>query len=145
MPLPSLDMDELAAAQHACKDEMDGYFDVASGLRPSWTSLPSGSTLLCDLSLVPSRPIIPKSWTRRVFDCVHGMSHPGSNATLSDVRRRYVWTNMSSDVRRLCRDCVSCQRSKIHRHTRAPLQDLPLPSRRFEALNIDLVLSLIHI
>ena len=74
-----------------------------------------------------------------VFACVHGLSHQGSNATISDAKRRFLWHSMSSDLRRLCRACVPCQRSKILRHTRAPLQDLPLPDRRFDVLNLDLV------
>ena len=55
------------------------------------------------------------------------------------MKHRFLWHSMSSDVRRLGRACVACQRSKVLCHTRAPLQDLPLPDHRFDVLSIDLV------
>ena len=58
---------------------------------------------------------------------------------MTDVKRRFVWHRVSADVRRLCRTCDSCQISKVTRHTRAPLHDLPLPRHRFQVLNLDLV------
>lgn len=35
--------------------------------------------------------------------------------------------------------CLSCQQSKVSRHVRAPLQNISLPSSRFEHINIDLI------
>ena len=46
---------------------------------------------------------------------------------------------MSSEVKAFARACLSCQRSKITRHTRAPLAPLPMPDQRFSALHLDLV------
>ena len=137
--LPGLDMAALAQEQVICKEEMDSYA-VGSSLVLQHLPLPdASSTILCDTSLGAPRPVVPRAWVRRVFDCVHGLSHQGSNATLADTKRRFVWANMSSDLRDLCRSCLPCQRSKVHRHTQAPLQDLPLPRRRFDVLNVDIV------
>ena len=136
--LPDLDVVSLAAAQRSCKEEMDSY-KTNSSLRLSDIVLPCGTTVICDVSTVVPRPLIPRSWAGKVFHCVHGLSHQGSNATVSDVKRRFVWDRVSSDVRQLCRSCRPCQLSKVTRHTKSPLQDLPLPRRRFEVLNLDLV------
>ena len=95
--------------------------------------------LICDMSQSLPRPVIPASLVPAVFACVHRLTHQISNATLTDTKRRFVWHNMSSDIRRLCWACVACQRSKVLRHTKAPLQDLPLPDRRFDVLNVVLV------
>ena len=128
----------MARDQLTCKKEMDAYY--SSSLKPKLVKLPDLPVkILCDTSVSFPRPLVPKSWVKRVFDCVHGLAHQGSNATLADIRRRFVWDNMSSAVRELCRTCIPCQRSKVHKHTKAPLQDLPLPSRRFDVLNLDLV------
>ena len=35
--------------------------------------------------------------------------------------------------------CVACQRAKVHRHTKAPLEPFAVPERRFDHVNIDLV------
>ena len=140
--LPSMDFEALSRCQRQSASEMSQYESQPnSSIILEQIPLPSGSSVLCDISCSPARPIIPSSMVQEVFACVHGLAHQGSNATLADAKRRYLWHNMSSDIRRLCRSCVACQRSKILRHTRAPLQDLPLPDRRFDVLH----LSLIHI
>ena len=46
---------------------------------------------------------------------------------------------MASQVKDFCRACLSCQRAKVTRHTRAPLMPLDVPDRRFSALHLDIV------
>ncbi|GBM45844.1 hypothetical protein AVEN_180713-1 [Araneus ventricosus] len=38
-----------------------------------------------------------------------------------------------------CKCCVACQKSKIQRHTKAPLGSLRLPNARFSYIHIDVV------
>ena len=86
-------------------------------------------TVLCDTSTGTQRPLIPLDWRRVIFDSMHGLSHPGIRATQKLITARFVWPGVNVDVRRWC---IQCQRSKIHRHTIAPLQSLPLPQARFD-------------
>ena len=111
--LPGLDLDGLARCQVSCKEEMDAYYD-GSSLQLQVVTLPSGSPLLCDMTLVAPRPVVPRTWIPRVFACVHGLAHQGSNATLADTRRRFVWNQMSSDIRRLCHSCQFGQGSSYN-------------------------------
>jgi len=37
------------------------------------------------------------------------------------------------------RICVACQRAKVHRHVKSPLQTFKVPPRRFQHINVDLV------
>ena len=46
---------------------------------------------------------------------------------------------MRRSVKDYCRACVPCQRAKIVRHVKAPLQSYADPSARFASLNLDLV------
>ena len=46
---------------------------------------------------------------------------------------------MRKSVKRFCRSCGPCQRSKISRHVKAPLQSFPPPGERFSSINLDLV------
>ena len=96
-------------------------------------------TILCDTSTGTQRPLIPLDWRRVIFDSMHGLSHPGIRATQKLITARFVWPGVNADVRRWSRSCIQCQRSKIHRHTIAPLQSLPLPQARFDIVHIDLV------
>ena len=42
-------------------------------------------------------------------------------------------------LRQWTRTCVACQRAKVTTHVRAPVEQFPLPSSRFDSLHVDLV------
>lgn len=111
-----------------------------SGLRlEDVTFHDSGATLLCDVSTGRPRPMVPASWRRRVFDAVHSLSHPGVRASVKLVGAKFVWPGLRKDVRQWAASCVACQRAKVQRHTKAPLDPFPIPLRRFEHVHVDLV------
>ena len=99
----------------------------------------AGITLLCDVSTGLARPVVPASWRRSVFEAVHGLSHPGVKPSVRLVAAKFVWHGLKKDVRTWARECVACQRAKVHRHTKAPLERFLVPERRFDHVNIDLV------
>jgi transposase InsO family protein len=67
------------------------------------------------------------------------LSHPGINATVKLVSERFVWPGIKRDCRKWARGCLDCQRSKVHRHTSAPIGSFPLASSRFEHIHTDIV------
>ncbi len=95
--------------------------------------------LYCDMSTGSSRPIVPLSWRRTVFDSLHGLSHPGIRATQKLITSRFVWPGINADIRRWTRSCIHCQRAKIQRHTTTPLSSFPIPDARFDVIHIDIV------
>lgn len=118
--------------------EMDAYRTATTGL--NLQDLQFGpSTLLCDMSTGVARPVLPNSWTRPMFEQIHGLSHAGARPTQRAISQRFVWHGMKRDIRKWCRECHACQASKIHRHTKAPLVERPLPTSRFCSLHVDLV------
>jgi transposase InsO family protein len=46
---------------------------------------------------------------------------------------------MRTDIANCCRDCQACQRSKTTRQPAAAVQPIPVPSRRFSHVHVDLV------
>jgi transposase InsO family protein len=52
---------------------------------------------------------------------------------------RYVWKGLSTDVTAWAKACLGCQRAKVHRHVQVPPQHIPVPSRRFSHIHVDLV------
>ena len=94
---------------------------------------------MCDVSTGSPRPIVPTGWRRRVFDATHGLSHPGSKPSQRLVAAKFVWHGLKKDVRDWATTCLECQRAKVHRHTKAPLELFPVPERRFDHVNVDLV------
>ncbi|ROT79028.1 hypothetical protein C7M84_002244 [Penaeus vannamei] len=93
--------------------------------------------LLCNVSLGYPRSYILPSLHRRFFDAYH--QHHGIRATQHLIRSKVVWPAINKDVRQWCRSCLECQRNKIHRHTKFPLQTFPIPDSRFQHIHIDIV------
>ncbi|GFX15614.1 transposon Tf2-6 polyprotein [Trichonephila clavipes] len=96
-------------------------------------------TLTCDVSTNVSRPFSPKDYRRIVFQHLHGLSHPGIAASTKLITQRFVWPNIRCDIKAWVNSCHPCQRSKIHRHTKAPIGTLALPDARFSQIHIDFI------
>ena len=47
--------------------------------------------------------------------------------------------HFNKDVRLWAQQCISCQKSKVHRHVKSPLGTFASPDARFEHVHIDLV------
>jgi transposase InsO family protein len=95
--------------------------------------------LYCDMSQSPPRPFVPQILRRQVFDSLHSLSHPGVKATAKLITHRFVWPSINKDCRDWARACITCQRSKVTRHTTAPIEHFNATTNRFEHIHIDLV------
>lgn len=137
LQLPTIDYRQLSLDQTSSK-EIDDFRTATTNLK--FVDVPFGDfTVLCDVSTGKNRPVIPKEWTKRIFDTVHGLAHPSHRPTQRAVSSRFVWYDLKKDIRRWCRECHHCQASKVHRHVRAPLEARSLPDRRFGSLHVDIV------
>ncbi|MBM6549370.1 RNase H-like domain-containing protein [Streptococcus dysgalactiae] len=93
-----IDLEALAAAQRS--DSTFLQLHENSSLQVRELLLPSSSgTIFCDTTLPHSRPIVPTSWRRNVFDTLHNLAHTGIRATSKLISDRYVWHGMQKDVR----------------------------------------------
>jgi hypothetical protein len=95
--------------------------------------------LLGDSSTGTFRPLVPRDLQQQVFEHLHGAAHPGRRATRRLISSRYVWKGLTTDVTAWAKACLGCQRAKIHRHVQVPPQHIPVPSRRFSHIHVDLV------
>ena len=95
--------------------------------------------LLCDFSTGAPRPLLPPPFRYPAFAAAHTLAHPGIRATKHLMSARWVWASMAADVTRWCRDCQFCQRAKVTKQPRAAVQAIPIPTRRFSHIHIDLV------
>ncbi|CAI5697407.1 unnamed protein product [Oreochromis niloticus] len=98
-----------------------------------------GPLLVCDVSTGRSRPVVPVSWRRQVFDSVHALSHPGVRASVKLVSSKFVWPGLRKSVKEWASACIPCQRAKVHKHTKAPLEQFFIPGKRFDHVHVDLV------
>ncbi len=140
MDTPSLiNFNDLAEAQLTDAD-LQSLKTNSSSLKFQDTLLPNSTKrITCDVSTDTHRPYVPKDFRHAVFLSLHELSHPGIRATQQLVTSRYVWPLMNKEVRQWTRNCLKCQKSKVHRHTRSPLQEFQLPKQRFDKVHIDIV------
>ena len=74
-------------------------------------------------------PILPPSLQQKALTLSHDIptaGHLGIDKTLDRLRRNAYWVNMTRDVECYCRNCTTCQKSKLSLPPRAPLQNMPI-------------------
>ncbi|GFX34249.1 hypothetical protein TNCV_3225991 [Trichonephila clavipes] len=99
----------------------------------------SATELICDTSTGSPRPFVPHNFRRTIFEHFHNLAHPGVAASFQLIASRYVWPNMRKTVKDWVQNCIACQRSKVHRHTKTPLGTFDLPDARFSHIHVDLI------
>ena len=106
----------------------------------AYLPVPTADTqIICDTLTNAPRPFVPMTHRRVVFDTQHHLAHPGPKVTVKLISARFFWSNMRRDITAWTRSCVSCQKSKVHKHIRAPLGTFSTPDARFSHVHIDLV------
>ena len=134
-----IDYAAMAASQRV-DPGIQAYRTTITGLKLEDVSFgPNGATLLCDTSDGQPRPVVPAGWRRKVFDLVHGLSHPSVRATRQLMASKFVWHGIRKEVGLWAKACIPCQTSKVQHHIRAPLQTFQVPHRRFDHIHVDLV------
>ena len=135
-PSPLVDFAEMAHAQTTCPS-IPAMLESGT-LVVKQFDLP-GCQVLCDVSGSSPRPLVPDSFRRKVFLAVHNLAHAGTRATRRLIGSRFVWHSMNKDVGLWCRQCVACQRAKVHRHASTPISVIPVPELPFSSINVDIV------
>ncbi|GBN37337.1 Retrovirus-related Pol polyprotein from transposon 412 [Araneus ventricosus] len=131
---------ELAKTQQNDPETQKLLQDKSSSLQLALKPcLSTNSDLMCDISTGSSRPLVPESFRRIIFEQLHNISHPGIAATTKLISARYVWPNMKRNIKEWVRCYEPCQRSKVQHHTKAPLGTFSLPDARFQQIHIDIV------
>jgi hypothetical protein len=104
------------------------------------SSVPVGKFhLVGDMSSGTFRPLVPVKWQKKIFLALHNISHPGRLASKRLISSRFVWSRMAKDIQHWVAECLPCQRSKCGTHTTLVPDSIPVPSKRFTHIHIDLV------
>jgi cleavage and polyadenylation specificity factor subunit 1 len=134
-----IDFTAMATAQQT-DPELAQIRQSSSSLNLTPIPLPHGHhSLICDMSTADPRPFVPTNFRRTVFNALHSLSHPGIRASQKLITSRFVWPGINKDIRQWAQSCLTCQRSKIQRHTHSPLATFKTPDARFDQVHIDIV------
>lgn len=105
----------------------------------SATTLDNGATLYSRADGPHPRPYVPAALRPLLIKQIHNLAHPGVRGTQTLVLSSFWWPKAKADVREFVRLCQTCQQSKITRHTHAESAPMPVPSKRFSMVHIDIV------
>lgn len=101
---------ETLAQSQKSDPELEKLLNEGSSLRLQKLHIPGSRVpLYCDTSTPTSRPFVPKPLRKQVFDSLHSLSHPGTNASAKLVAERFVWPGVRKDCRDWSRACIPCQ------------------------------------
>ena len=84
------------------------------------------------------RPILHENLRREAFKAVHNLHHPGVSSTFEILHTKVIWPHMRTDIKLWVSECELCQKHKISRYLKPPLQHFPT-GNRFDIIHVDLV------
>jgi hypothetical protein len=123
-----IDFLDLSFAQPSCPDVQTML--VSPSL--SVVSRKYGSAdVLGDVSTGVFRPLLPARFRSAAMLSLHNIHHPGIKATRRLVCASFCWPKMGLYVSALTRNCLHCQKAKVHRHVALQAAHIPVPVRRF--------------
>nr|XP_011312634.1 PREDICTED: uncharacterized protein LOC105272276 [Fopius arisanus] len=126
--------------QQELDEELSALIASNFSLNLQKLTLESGVSILCDISSGVVRPYIPATLRKQAFDSVHGLAHPSGKTTSHHLRQKYIWLDIKKDALNWSRECLPCQKSKIHRHNRLPPKEIHVPDNRFNYIHLDLII-----
>lgn len=136
-----VDLSEMASSQKT-DEELKSLLLSETALQLKKIRFPTSENeleIFCDTSAPIVRPYVPKNLRKRIFNTLHGLSHPGIKATRKLITDRYVWPSVNKDCNKWAKECIPCQRNKITRHTASPLGNFSGPVARFHHIHVDIV------
>ena len=135
--VPGFNFSKILSLQKSCSSVQ--AMKKLSSLSIVNITLDSKEVLICDNSTGNLRPLVPEVLRKPLFLALHSISHPGVRGSRRLVSARFVWPGLSRDVGVWARSCLQCQRSKIQNHVKTSVPAIPVPSRRFSHVHIDIV------
>ena len=138
LPTPS----EVRVAQErdqALQRWITHHHTSTSRFKPGLVECEDNTKVWADVSVTPAHILVPTTLQRVVVDSLQCLAHPGVKAGMSLINRTYWWQGIGKDFARWTTSCEACQNAKVHKHTKAPLERLPAPTKRFSHIHVDLV------
>lgn len=135
---------DIIVEMQSTDDELKSWLDRKNGsnikVKLEKIVVPASSLVVwCETSQEFNRPFVPKDLRMKIFLSLHCLSHPGVQATQLKIGQKYFWPNMRHDISHWVQSCIQCQKQKIHKHVKAPIQNIKIPEGRFKHIHIDLV------
>ena len=84
-------------------------------------------------------PSSPRAFHRQAFDALQALSHPGVRGSRHLLSSRFLLPGRNKDVGAWALCCLDCQRTKVARHGRLPVQRIDVPTQHFSHVHLNLM------
>ena len=84
------------------------------------------------------RTVCPQSKSQEVVETIHREAHMGMSKTLAIIRQTWYWPEMTSQVRRMIKTCLCCQKSKSGTHKPSKRSNKLSAGRPWQVVAVDL-------
>jgi len=137
----AINMEHLAKAQEQDEELQRILQDTQTGLKLKKVSIPgTEAEIYCDIKTRIPRPYVTQPYRKQAFASLHGIKGVKRvKATIKLVTERYVWPDIRNDCKRWVQACIPCQKGKVSRHNKTPVENFVAPTKRFEHIHTDLV------
>lgn len=136
----SIDYSKIAEAQEG-DTELKMFINSETALRfeKCLITADADKSIYCDISQGSKRPYIPLAFRQLVFNTFHNQAHPGVAASVKLLTQHVIWPDIKKDVRKMARNCINCQKSKVTKHQKSALGNYELVSQRFSNVHLDII------
>ena len=138
-PFDVVDISSLARAQSTCPDTASHR----QGKHP--TGLIFGDhkfaseTLFSEISGDRARPLVPDEFRQQIMQIMHGLQHPGQQATIKAIATHYYWPRMKTQIANFVSKCHDCNVVKATKTIVPPMSHRPVQQQRFHDLMFDII------
>lgn len=91
----------------------------------------------------PIKLVVPKALQASLLKEYHdgsGGAHLAYSKTYEKIKLKYYWSHMTIDIKKYIATCHKCETKKsVQSYRNVPIGSLPIPSRPFESLGIDIL------
>jgi len=147
--ISAMDMEQLLPeAKERIKEKAmldEKYRDLCKQIS-SGGNMDGNFTIVNELQCWKKRIHVPEGLRQRVIRSEHDSKvagHFGQEQTLELLSRNFYWTNNERDIRKYCRECDNCQRTKARRHAKhGLLHPLELACQPWTHISTDFITDL---
>ena len=127
---------------HIKKDQkQDQYLQNKLATNPDFTEIifrggEKEHKLICQNNKI----ILPQSLQEKTIHWYHNvLCHPGGDRTEESIRQHFAFKGMHSMVRRICKGCLACQKSKLSTRKYGKLPAKLAEEHPWDTLCVDLI------
>lgn len=121
---------ELSTAHH--------LFEFKDGIRKTFHATQIKVSIFLNKIIEVTDQTTIKEILEQYHDSMMG-GHNSFEKTKNTIRKYFNWHNMNSDIKHHIKQCEFCEKNKIGRHTRNPMQISSTSSQPFEKVAVDLI------